>query len=135
MNQQESIDMQYDYVEQLTKTGKSSYESLQELGAINAKAMQKFSELQLKFASFYLETGIEQTKLLTTTTNYKDLLAAEAEIAGDYSAKTIDLSKQAVSILSDSRDEIMSWFEKGFEMAEGASKAQVKRSTTKKSSS
>jgi phasin family protein len=130
---EERNEMQYDYVKQLTNAGKSSYESLQELGTINAKAIQKLSELQFKFASYNIETGIEQTKLLTSTTNYKDLLAAESEIAGDYSAKAIDFTRLAASILSESRDEIMSWFEKGFDKAETVSTPPVKR-TTKKSS-
>lgn len=127
--------MQFDFVEQLTNAGKTSYQSVQELGAINAKAIQKLSELQFKFASYNIETGIEQTKLLTSTTSYKDLLAAESEIASDYSAKALDFSKQAASILSDSRDEIMSWFEKGFKKVEVvASKTPAKRTTTRKSS-
>lgn len=127
--------MQFDFVEQFTNAGKTSYQSVQELGAINAKAIQKLSELQFKFASYNIETGVEQTKLLTSTTSYKDLLAAESEIASDYSAKALDFSKQAASILSESRDEIMSWFEKGFKKVEVVpSKAPVKRTTTRKSS-
>ena len=125
--------MQLDYIEQLTNTGKLSYQAMQELGAINIKALQKLSELQFKFASYNIETGIEQTKLLTSTTSYKNLMAAESEIASDYSAKAVDFSRQAASILSDSRDEIMSWFEKGFNKAEAVSKPPAKR-TTKKSS-
>lgn len=125
--------MQFDYIEQLTNAGKSSYQSFQDLGAINAKAIQKLSELQFKFASFNMETGIEQTKLLTSTTSYKNLLAAESEIASDYSAKAIDFSRQAASILTESRDELMSWLEKGFDKLEPVSKAPVKR-VTKKSS-
>ena len=125
--------MQFDYIEQLTNTGKLSYQAMQELGAINIKAVQKLSDLQFKFASYNIETGIEQTKLLTSTTSYKNLMAAESEIASDYSTKAIDFSRQAASILSESRDEIISWFEKGFEKAETTSKPPVKR-TTKKSS-
>ena len=126
--------MQYDYVEQLTNAGKTSYETLQELGAINAKAIQKLTELQFKFASFNLETGIEQTKLLTSTTNYKDLLSAESEFAGDYSTKAMDFTKQAASIFSESRDELVSWFEKGIDKAEMATKEPVAKRSTKKSS-
>lgn len=119
--------MQNDYVEQLTKVGKTSYASLQELGAINTKALQKLVDLQFKYASFNIETGIEQTKLLTSTTNYKDYLSAESEIAGECSTKAIDFTKQAASILSNSYDEIVSWLEKGIESAEVNVKAPVKR--------
>lgn len=125
--------MQFDYIEQLTNTGKFSYQAIQELGAINIKAVQKLSDLQFKFASYNIEAGIEQTKLLTSTTSYKNLMAAESEIASDYSTKAIDFSRQAASILAESRDEIISWFEKGFDKTESASKPPVKR-TKKKSS-
>lgn len=101
-----------DYVEQLTNAGKTSFESLQELGTINAKALQKLAELQFKFASYNIETGIEQTKLLTGTTNYKDLLTAESDFAGEYSSKAMDFTREAGSILTESREEIVSWFEK-----------------------
>jgi len=125
--------MQNDYVEQLANAGKTSYQSLQELGAINTKALQKLMDLQFKFATFNIETGIGQTKLLTSTSNYKDYLSAESEFASDYSTKAMDFTKQAASILTESRDEIVSWLEKGFESTEATVKAPVKR-TAKKSS-
>ena len=125
--------MQNDYVEQLTNAGKTSYETLQELGTINAKALQKLTDLQFKFASFNIETGIEQGKLLTSTTNYKDLLSAGSEFASDYSAKAMDFSKQATSILTESRDEFVSWFEKGFDKAGLTVKAPAVKRNSKKS--
>lgn len=125
--------MQNDYVEQLTNAGKTSYETLQELGAISAKTWQKLTDLQFKFASFNIETGIEQSKLLSGTTNYKDILSAGSEFASDYNAKAMDFSKQATSILAESRDEFVSWFEKGFEKVE-AELPPVKAPTAKRSS-
>ncbi len=120
-----------DYVEQFTTAGRASYESLQELGAINAKAFQKLMDLQFKFATFNIETGIEQTKLLTSTSNYKDYLTAETDFAGVYSAKAMDFTKQAASILSESRDEIVTWMEKGLETAETTAKVPAKRTAKK----
>jgi len=90
-------------------------------------------DLQFKFATYNIETGIEQTKLLSGTSNYKDYLSAESEFASEYSTKTLDFTKQAASILSESRDEIVSWMEKGIESAEGAVKAPAKRAAKKSS--
>ena len=123
-----------DYVEQLTSAGKTSYESLQELGSINAKALQKLTELQFKFATFNIETGIEQAKLLTSTTNYKDLLSAESDFANEYSTKAMDFSKQAATIFTESRDEIVSWFEKGIDNVETSAKEPATKRSTKKTS-
>lgn len=124
-----------DYVEQITNVGKSSFETLQELGTINAKTLQKLAELQFKVATYNIETGIEQTKLLTSTTNYKDLLTAESDFAGEYSSKAMDFTREAGSILTESRDEMVSWFEKGLEKAEVKTKAPARRSTSTKKSS
>lgn len=118
-----------DYVEQFTNVGKTSFETLQELGNINARTLQKLTDLQFKVATYNIETGIEQTKLLTSTTNYKDLLAAESDFAGEYSNKAMDFTREVGSILTESRDEIVSWFEKGLEKAEVKTKAPAKRST------
>lgn len=123
--------MQHDYVEQLTNAGKTSYETLQALGAINTKALQKLAELQFKFASFNIETGIEQTKLLSSTTNYKDLLSAGSDFASEYNAKALDFTKQAASIFSESRDEIVTVLENGFESAESTVKSNTKRPAKK----
>ena len=126
--------MQYDYVEQLTKAGKTSYESLQELGAINAKALQKIAELQFKFASFNIETGIEQSKLLASTSNYKDLLSAESDFAGEYSTKAMDFTRQAATIITESRDEFVNWLEKGISNADITAKAPATKRSSKKTS-
>ena len=123
--------MQNDYVEQLTNASKSSYASLQELGAINTKALQKLMDLQLEFVSFNIEKGIEHTKLLTNSKSYKDYLSAESELAGECGTRTMDFTKQAASILSESRDEIVSWLDKGFESVEANVKVPAKRTTKK----
>ena len=125
--------MQNDYVEQLTNASKTSYQSLQELGAINAKALEKLVDLQFKFATYNIETSIEQTKLLSGTSNYKDYLSAESDFANEYSTKAFDFTKQAASILSESHEEIVSWMEKGIVSAEGAVKAPAKRAAKKSS--
>ena len=123
--------MQNDYIEQLTKASKISYTSLQELGAINTRALEKLTDLQFEFVSFNIEKGIEQTKLLTNTTNYKDYLSAESVLAEECSTRAMDFTKQAASILSESRDEIVSWLDKGFVSAETNVKVPAKRATKK----
>lgn len=129
--------MQTDYIEQFSSFGKNSYEYMQELSAINAKAVQKLADLQMDFVTYSFESGIEQSKLLTSTTNYKDLLAAESEFVSEYSTKTMDFTKKAASILTESRDEMVSWMEKGFDKAGDAVKTKTtapKRTTSKKAS-
>lgn len=127
--------MQNEFIEQVTSAGKTSYEAMQELGAINANAFQKLTELQFNLASLNLESGVEQAKLLSTTNNYKDLLSAESELAGDYSNKAMDITRQAAEVLTQSRDEIVSWFEKGIEEAGKVAKPVAKKAAKKSTAS
>ena len=127
--------MQNEYFEQLTNTGKTSFEAFQALGTINSKALQKLAELQFNLASLNIECGIEQAKLLTSTSNYKDLLSAESDFASEYNNKAVNITRQAAEILTQSRDEIVALFEKGIETAGKSAVSSVKRISKKASGS
>lgn len=125
--------MQNEILEQLTNAGKSSYASLQELGEINAKALQKLADVQFSLATLGIESGVEQAKLLSNTSSYKDLLTAESELANQYSTKVMDLTKQATSVLTESGEEITAWFEKSVEVFSDTAKPAAKKpAATKK---
>lgn len=128
--------MQNDIFEQFMNAGKSSYENLQQLGAINSKAMQKLTELQFSLATVGIESSVEQAKLLSSTTNYKDLMAAESELANQYGSKVMDISKQTAEVLNESGEEIAAWFEKTTEsFAETAAKPAAKKTTSSSNTS
>lgn len=122
--------MQNDIFEQFMNAGKSSYENLQQLGAINSKAMQKLTELQFSLATVGIESSVEQAKLLGSTTNYKDLIAAESELANQYGSKVMDISKQTAEVLNESGEEIASWFEKTAESFADTTKQAPKKTST-----
>ena len=126
--------MQNEFIDQVTNAGKTSYEAIQELGAIQARALQKLTDLQFNLASLNLESGVEQAKLLSTTSNYKDLLSAESDFAGEYSNKALDITRQTAEVLTESRDEIVTWLEKGFEKAGKTAKPAAKKTTRKSAS-
>lgn len=123
--------MQNDIFEQFVNAGKTSYENLQQLGSINTKALQKLTELQFSLATIGIEGSVEQAKLLGSTTNYKDLIAAESDLANQYSSKVMDISKQTADVLNESGEEIASWFEKTAEsFADTAKQPAPKKTTT-----
>lgn len=123
--------MQNDIFEQFMKAGKSSYENMQQLGTINSKAMQKLSELQFSLATAGIESGVEQAKLLSSTTNYKDLMAAESDLANQYGTKVMDIGKQTAEVLNESGEEIAAWFEKTTEsLAETTTKPAAKKASS-----
>lgn len=126
--------MQNDIFEQFMNAGKTSYENLQQLGAINTKALQKLTELQFSLATVGIESGVEQAKLLSSTTNYKDLIAAESELANQYSSKMMDLGKQTADVLNESGEEIVAWFEKSAESLAETGKSAAKKAASSSSS-
>lgn len=125
--------MQNEIFEQLTNASKTSYETFQELGEINTKALKKLADVQFSLATLGIESSAEQAKLLSNSNSYKDLLAAESELANQYSSKVMDLTKQATNVLTDSGEEISAWFEKSVEIfADTAAKPAKKPASPKK---
>ncbi len=126
--------MQNEIFEKMTEAGKTSYSAMQELGEINTKFIKELSELQMSLASYSIESGVEFTKSLGTTGNYKDMLSAEAEFASEYGSKMMEYGRKAADMLTESRDEVVGWFEKTMETATPAAPAKkpaAKRSTKK----
>ena len=123
--------MQNEYIEHFTNAGKTSYAAMQELGAINSKAIQKLTELQFNFVTMNIENSIEQAKGFSGTTNYKDLLSTVTDFTSDYSTKLMDMTRQTTEILSESRDEVVSLIEKNLEISSKPVKTVAKRVTKK----
>lgn len=119
--------MQNEIFEQLNQAGKTSYQSFQELMAINTKTLQKLSELQFSLATLSIEGSVEQAKLLTGNTNYKDLLSAESEFASDFCGKVLEITRKTAEVLNESRDEVTAWFEKNVEGIAAVVKPNVKK--------
>jgi len=123
--------MQNEIFEKMTEASKTSYEAIQELGAINTKALKNLSELQIGFATYSIESAVELVKTLSTTTSYKDLVSAETEYASTYSSKVLELGSKAAEALNESRDEVVSFVEKSVGSVKAKKKPAPKRSSKK----
>ena len=126
--------MQNEIFEKMTEIGKSSFSAMQELSAINSKALKGLSELQMGLATYSIETGVEFTKNLGTTTNYKDFMSSEAVFANEYGNKVMEFSRKTADVLNQSRNEVVSLFEKSIESATTETKPAAKRSSKKAAS-
>ncbi len=124
--------MQNEIIEKMTEAGKTSYAAIQELGEINTKIMKELSELQMSLVSYNIETGVEFTKTLGSSTNYKDMLSTEAEFASEYGSKMMEYGRKTADVLTESRDEMVGWFEKAMETATVAEKKPAPKRSTKK---
>lgn len=119
-------------IEKMTEMGKSTYSAMQELAAINSKAFKELSELQMGLATYSMESGVELTKTLTSTNNIKDAVSAEVDFASEYGTKVMEFGTKSAEILTDSRDEVVSWIEKTVEEASAeVTPAPVKKTTKK----
>lgn len=123
--------MQNEIFEKVTEMGKSSYNAMQELASINSKVLKELTELQMGLATFSFESGVELTKTLTGTTNYKDAISAEADFASEYGSKVMEFSRKTAEVLTDSRDEVTSWVEKTVDEVSSEITPAVKKAVKK----
>ena len=106
--------MTNDFLAMFNGTGQASYSNFQELGAINMKAVQKLTELQLNLLTLGLESSAEQAKILMDSDNYENLLAIETGIATEYGNKWLGITQGISEILSESSQEYVDWAGKCF---------------------
>ena len=121
-------------MDKMTEAGKSSYAAMQELSTINNKVIKTLSELQLGFATYSIESGVELVKTLGATTNYKDLMTAETEYATKYGKKVMEFGSKTADVLNESRDDVVSFFEKSIETASVEAKPAAKKPAAKRTS-
>ncbi len=104
--------MQNQIIDQLTTASTKSYETMKSLGEINSSAIRKLTDLQFDFISMSMESGINQAKSLSSKRNIKDIFMAGSEFANEYNEKLMGITRQAVEIFSESRDEATNLIEK-----------------------
>ncbi|MDX1518822.1 MAG: TIGR01841 family phasin [Gammaproteobacteria bacterium] len=124
--------MQDQIIEDISAATKTSYEALQELGRINSETVSKLTQLQFNMASLGIEGSVEQARLLTSTTNYQELLTAESDFASNYSDKIMSIARQTADVLSESRDEVTAWLEKSASSVAKATQSPAKKPAAKK---
>jgi len=123
--------MENQIIEQFTAAATKSYETMKSLGDINSSAFRKITDLQFDFVSMNVESGIEQAKSLNNKTDAKEVFASSAEFVSDYNVKMIGYTNQAVEILTQSRDEVKSLFEKAIASKAAPAKKPAKAKAAK----
>ena len=123
--------MQNEYIEQLQKMGQTSFATLQDIATINSNALQKITELQLNFATQCIESGIEQVKAVSSTTNYKDQFKSASEYTNDYGSKLVDVARQTTEVLSSTQNDVITVIEKGITAPVKVAKTTTKRASKK----
>ncbi len=103
--------------ENLNEVGKASYDSIKELYAINTGIAKQLAEQQLAMVNLSVECANRQLKLASEVNGYKEVINGQSEIASDVSSKTLGIARNTVDILTESKEEVNTWFEKGIKEA------------------
>jgi len=112
--------------ENINKVGKSSYETVKGLYDINTNIVEQLIEQQFALVSLGNEYTARQLKLASETKGYKEVINGQTEIAADISSKVQGIARNTIDILSESKDEVNAWFEKGVKEAEKGIKEVAK---------
>ncbi len=112
--------------ENINKVGKSSYETVKGLYDINTNIVEQLIEQQFALFSLGNEYTARQLKLASETKGYKEVINGQTEIAADISSKVQGIARNTIDILSESKDDVNAWFEKGVEEAEKGIKEVAK---------
>ena len=104
--------------ENMSKIGKSAYDSAKELYGINVNIAEQVIEQQLALFNLGVEYTTRQLGLVGQVKGYKELVSGQTEIASDVISKAQGIARNSADIITESRDEVNVWIEKGLKEAE-----------------
>jgi len=120
---------------QWNEISKTAIESMNELGSINTRVIEKLTEQQLAVLNTCMEASQKEIDLAASKKNVQDpqaLLAAQAELVAEYNSKLIAIVQSTGDILKDCNNEITSWVDKGMNVTAKAAPKTVKKAAKKK---
>ena len=113
--------------------GKTTYEAIKDLYAVNSNLVEQLIEQQFAFATLGIEYTTNQMKLASTAKGYKEVLSGQSDLAAEMGSKIQGISRNTLDILNESKEELEGWFEKSVQTAEKSMKEVAKTvPTTKK---
>ena len=107
--------MQREMIDQWAALSRSALESMKELGAINAKLVEKMTAQQAAILSACLEASAKEVNIISVAKDPKDLLAQQAALASEYGAKFVEIVRGTNDLLSECKNELSAWAERGME--------------------
>ena len=106
------------FYENMSKIGKSAYDSAKELYGINTNIAEQVIEQQLALFNLGVEYTTRQLGLAGQAKGYKELVSGQTDITSDVISKAQGIARNSADIITESRDEVNVWFEKGLKEAE-----------------
>ncbi|MEE9575734.1 MAG: phasin family protein [Gammaproteobacteria bacterium] len=126
--------MTTDITKKWNEISKIAIKSMNELGSINTRVIEKLTDQQLAILNTCMEASQKEIDLAASNKNVQDpqsLLAAQAELVAEYNSKLIAIVQSTGKILKDCNSEITSWADKGMNVTSEAALKTVKKTTKK----
>lgn len=118
--------MSNEIYDNVSKFGKTTYDSLKDLYAVNNNLFEQLLEQQYALMSLGVEYTTSQLNLAGTAKGYKEVINGQTEIVNNVNSKLQGISRNTLDIFNESKDEINNWFEKNIKEAEKGMKDVAK---------
>ncbi|CAA9891266.1 hypothetical protein METHB2_380039 [Candidatus Methylobacter favarea] len=105
--------MQNEIFENTTTFYQSIFNAYKEFFEINMRAGEKLLDNQIKISTLYIQNSFKQMELACNFKDPKTYLTSQSEIAKQTADVALSVNKDVMTIVSDTRNELKSWFDKG----------------------
>lgn len=109
--------MQKEIFEGLEKLNHITFNSIMRLGEINARALERLTEHQLKVANAYMESNAKQLQMLGAATGVQDAIVAQSRMVAELNESLVSHAKQTVELLMETKEEFVEWVEDAMKVA------------------
>ncbi len=116
--------MNEDFTKQWAEMNKATMNAFKELGEINAGAMTRLTQRQMDMVNLYMEGGAKQLEMFGDAKNMQDVMATQTQLVTEFNEKLIDNARQTIEVLTDTKDALTTWAEKGVEVASNVGKKE-----------
>jgi hypothetical protein len=110
--------MQTQLINQWSEFSRKTFESLSELGQISSRFVEQLSRQQLSVLNATVEATSRGTQLIRETYGYGKLLENQSTAAAEYNKRVLTIARQTANILTEARDDLSSWAERGVKNVE-----------------
>ena len=110
--------MQKELIDQWSQLSRKTVDSLRELGEINARLVEQISRQQLNMLNASIEASARGTQLVSQAQGYGQLIDNQATLAADYNKKVLNIVRQTADVLTEARDDLTAWVERGVQNVE-----------------
>ena len=110
--------MQTQLINQWSEFSRKTLESLSELGQISSRFAEQLSRQQQSMLNATIEATSRGTHLIRETYGYGKLLENQSTAAAEYNKQVLSIVRQTANILTEARDDLSSWAERGVKNVE-----------------